>query len=302
MDTNLQKLAIFLYFCTFDLEGNCPSQSMCISKLMPRHWSFFIGNAGVHTGESILMHEFGSQSIDWGYRDFISHRQLEKDFVTNDGFTIGVTIEDKLEIFQADYLGPLSHNLYENSAEGEVSIRCKNDKVVKADRLVLLQDPFFAALFRFKDSQATACAEMSESSSGSDQTANVNPNLIDLTDYSHDTVTHLIEFIYTGRTGVPNSTQQRCELYFLADYTTNQNVRNLLELQIVKIDFAPSLIMDLMICIRNRGKNLKLRELAVKYYCSNRPAIINHEGYACKYEEFVDGQLDVDLLKELVRW
>ena len=220
----------------------------------------------------------------------------------NNEFIVGIKMEDKLSITLESFFEPFVQKLYKNSKEsGDVTIMCNDNKIVRADRNVLVQDPFFISLFAFKGAQLES-PSLSESNTNSSLAVKPgDTSMIDLETFSNESVSHLVEFLYTGSTYVPASIEARCELLFLADYTTNQNLCHLLGRKIEMIDFTPSAIMDVLILTRNRGNLLEFRQSAIDYYRKNKKQIVNCPGYQEKYNIFVDEHLDVDMLKDLIR-
>jgi BTB/POZ domain len=123
---------------------------------------------------------------------------------------------------QQVYTKNLCQKLLENSFVcGSVLIYCKDDEIVKADHFVLKYDPFFKSMFHFKASQ----------SCGSD-TEQTNLT-VDLSQFSASVVKSLVEFIYTGTFAIPETINTRLELTQLGDYTTNDDLCNVM-LQIME--------------------------------------------------------------------
>jgi hypothetical protein len=60
--------------------------------------------------------------------------------------------------------------------------------------------------------------------------------------------------------------------------------------------------MDLLYCLRSRPtlEHLKLRKLAIEYFCKNRVMIGKEANYAIKRDRLCDIDDGVDLVKELL--
>jgi MATH domain len=115
------------------------------------NFTFFVenGKSNIHEKEQTSVFHFKSQA--WGYGQFISHDKLETKFIDSDGqIALGARmIEDKIKLSSS--IVSITQKLYDNSKDGDVQVKCKDGKVVCADKFFLILDSFLAAIFGFKD-------------------------------------------------------------------------------------------------------------------------------------------------------
>ena len=217
----------------------------------------------------------------WGFTDFMAISKLESKFVMDNTITVGIKIRNEEQIKIEQYLVPFSKKLYENSKNGDLTICCKDSQILRADYIILIHDAFFNANFDFQELH------------GDKKLAPIQ-----LVDYSADSVSRMIHFLYTGITSVSEKLDLRCELYCLADYTTNFLLCDLVIKELVKRDFQSAKIMDLLLQLR--FKPFPLRKLAVEYYQKNRASIVKEEGYEKKLDLLLGAEGDPVLVREML--
>jgi BTB/POZ domain len=99
-----------------------------------------------------------------------------------------------------------------------VVITCKDGEIVKADRAILQTDEFFKSMFHFKSQQSSSAEHMTA----------------DLSQFSCDVVKALIQFICSLGSAIPSTLESRLELFLLAEYTTNNDLCDIIENEIEK--------------------------------------------------------------------
>jgi hypothetical protein len=148
----------------------------------------------------------------WGEDHLISAPNLERLYVRDDQFVVGVNCRTA-KIGSHRLALPITRKLYENSVNGDFETECKDGVVVKADKLVLVNDAFFGALIHFKNSQSISDSPdlrvLKKQKISDSVKANSDPDKADLSDFSAPTVSRLVEFIYTGIADFPSSTACR---------------------------------------------------------------------------------------------
>ena len=187
---------------------------------------------------------------------------------------------------------PASKWLYRNSKNGDFQIECADQKIVRADRIVLISDTFFSALNSFNKTNFGEGLALKKQKLCHDGSA-------DLSQFSKDAVVHLVQFIYTGNTGIPQTSAGRIELLELGDYTNNETFCAHMVTAIKRIDFSHANIMNLLICVSNRPQRTIKTEVA-NYYCSNRDDIMKEKEYNDKLVKLFANDVDLDLLQSLL--
>lgn len=162
------------------------------------------------------------------------------------GFVI--SFDDPLRFQQLPYLVSLNQKLLTSAlVDGDVVVNCKNDEVVKADRIVLIQDPFFESLFDFRSNQNPKDEDLS----------------VDLVEFPAFAVEKLVRFLYTGTYEKLLTLDDNLQIFQLANYTTNIDLAELV-LRVINEQYFD--FKDLGIIIRsNAFRSQAIRELVDKY-------------------------------------
>jgi hypothetical protein len=209
-------------------------------------FTFSIEDAEMNVISRTTSEELGCTPYIRGFDQFLRHDELERVLVNNGQFTLKVKIKDKN--YETTSSCQKLQKLYENSENGNAQIEC-NDGVVKADKAILAQDPFFATDFELKENQPVARRPTRKRKNS---IVRVDDCIVDLKDFSSVAVNVLIKYLYVGFLPTYLSIELRVELYFLTDFVTNRALCKILEQEIVNLYLRPSKIMDLLINLQGR--------------------------------------------------
>lgn len=251
-------------------------------------WSFLI--EGITFSDSYAS-EFSSDKCSCGKG--LHYSRLTNAFKLGHLIT-GLKIKDKK--FKVDgYIPPINQKLFDNSKNGDFTIKCRDDQSVRADKFILVHEPYFKAVIDFKQSQSSE-----DSVASINEESEIGSKSTDLSNFSAESVNLLLEFIYTGKISLPYSADLYCQLYILADFTTNQDLIELL-IKEIKIILKPDTVLDYLICMRGRPVHLPLTKLVIKYFRENKVEIAKTGDYNLKHDLLFDTEFELDLVKELMR-